>query len=127
MTILLGIAYIILQIYYGIHYHIAPYRYAWNIVAVVLVYTALTLLECYPQRVHRLPPEAFTQDIRKLTLRMLRLIKFVFIASLLVPCLFDIFGVELVEATSLVVVLLIVLIVVWHEYRIIRILRSRRK
>jgi L-asparagine transporter-like permease len=127
MTILLGIAYIILQIYYGIHYHIAPYRYAWNIVAVVLVYTALTLLECYPQRVHRLPPEAFTQDIRKLTLRMLRLIKFVFIASLLVPCLFDIFGVELMEATSLVVVLLIVLIVVWHEYRIIRLLRSHRK
>jgi L-asparagine transporter-like permease len=127
MTILLGIAYVILQIYYGIHYHIAPYRYAWNIVAVVLVYTALTLLECYPQRVHRLPPEAFTQDIRKLTLRMLRLIKFVFIASLLVPCLFDIFGVELMEATSLVVVLLIVLIVVWHEYRIIRLLRSHRK
>jgi uncharacterized membrane protein len=58
---------------------------------------------------------------------MLRLIKFVFIASLLVPCLFDIFGVELMEATSLVVVLLIVLIVVWHEYRIIRLLRSHRK
>jgi hypothetical protein len=127
MTILLGIAYIILQIYYGVHYHIAPYRYAWNILAVVLVYTALTLLEYYPQRVHKLPPEAFTEDIRKLTLRMLRLIKFVFTASLLVPCLFDIFGVELMEAVSLVVVLLIILIVVWHEYRIIRILRSRRK
>jgi L-asparagine transporter-like permease len=127
MTILLGIAYIILQIYYGIHYHIAVSHFAWNIVAAVLVYVLLTLLECYPQRVHKLPPEAFTADIRKLTLRMLRLVKFVFIASLLVPCLFDIFGVELLEATSLVVVLLIIVIVVWHEYRIIRILQSRRK
>jgi hypothetical protein len=127
MTILLGIAYIILQIYYGIHYHIAPSHFAWNIVAAVLVYVLLILLECYPQRVHKLPQEAFTADIRKLTLRMLRLVKFVFIASLLVPCLFDIFGVELLEAASLVVVLLIILIVVWHEYRIIRILQSRRK
>lgn len=127
VTIVLGIFYIVLQVYYGVHYHIVLYKFAWNIAAVVLVYTTLTLLACYPEKVHKLQPEAFTPDIRKLTLRMLRLVKLVFVASLLIPCLFDIFGVELMEAASLIVVLLIVVIAGWHEYRIIKILRNRRE
>ncbi len=127
VTIVLGIFYIVLQIYYGVHFHIALYKFGFNIVAVILVYAILSLLARYPERVHKLPQEAFTPDIRRLTLRMLRLIKLVFVASLLIPCLFDVFGVELSEAASLLVVLLLVAIAVWHEYRIIRILKNRRE
>lgn len=127
VTIVLGVFYMALQVYYGVHYHIAIYKFAWNIVAVILVYALLTLLQCYPERVHKLQPEAFTPDIRRLTLRMLRLIKLVFVASLLIPCLFDVFGVELSEAASLIVVLLIVAVAGWHEYRIIRLLRNRKE
>lgn len=126
MTIILGIAYIILQFVYGVKYHIAPYRYFMNIIAAILLYTVLTLLAHYPERVHKLPPELFTPDIRRLTLWMLRWIKFVLISSLLIPCVFDVFGMQIRETSSLFVVALIAIIIVFYEYRIIRILKSRK-
>lgn len=127
MTIILGIAYIGLQITYGIRYHIPPHKYMINIISGILVYMILTLLSYYPERVHKFPDEIFTSEVRKLTLWMLQLIKFVFIASLLIPCFFDLFGIQIQEATSLIVVGLIILIIVIFESRIIRRIRQNRK
>ena len=126
ITIILGVAYVGLQLIYGIKYHIEPYRYLMNIIAGILLYTVLTLLAHYPERVHRLPSEAFTPDIRRLTIWMLRWIKFVFIASLLVPCIFDVFGIQIRDTSCLFVIGLIILILVFYEYRIIRILKRRK-
>ena len=125
VILILGICYIGLQIFYGITFHIGIDKFLINVLAEVLVYLGLTLLEIYPERVNRLSTEAFTPDIRKLTLRMLRLIKLVFVAGLLVPCIFDAFGIELLDAMSLIVIGLILLIAVVYEVKIIRILKSR--
>ena len=126
ITIILGVAYIGLQLIYGIKYHIEPYRYLTNILAGILLYAVLTLLAHYPERVHRLPAEAFTPDIRRLTIWMLRWIKLVFIASLLGPCIFDVFGIQIRDTSCLFVIGLILLILVFYEYRIIRILKKRK-
>lgn len=125
-TIILGVCYLILQIYYGIHYHISPSKFIWNVCAVLLVYVAILLLQFYPEKVNRLPIELFSEEIRKLTVRMLRLIKLVFVAGLLVPCVFDVLGIGIYNAASLIVVVLIAAIAIYYEMKIYRILREKR-
>lgn len=41
---ILGIVYIGLQIYYGIVYKVAPYKFICNIAGVVLIYVGLSLV-----------------------------------------------------------------------------------
>ena len=55
--ILLCILYIGLQIFYGINYHVAPYKYICNIVGLVLVYAGLTILSNHPERINRIPAQ----------------------------------------------------------------------
>lgn len=126
VTLVLAIGYIVLQIFYGFMYHIAAYKFIMNVLAMFLIYAALTILCIYPERVNRLPREAFTPDIRRLTLWMLRLVKLVFIAGILVPSVFDVAGFEMKEATSLIVIGLLIATVLLYEYRIFRILRNRQ-
>ena len=57
VSILLELVYIGLQIYYGVTYHVEPYKFLLNIVVTLLVYIALTLLAIYPERINRLPAE----------------------------------------------------------------------
>ncbi len=125
-TMILGVCYLVLQVYYGMRFHLAPSKFIMNILAEILVYAALMMLQFYPERVNRLTSEMFTLDIRKLTIRMLRLIKFVFVAGLLVPSVFDCMGVSIYSAASLVVIVLIAVIAVYYEMRIYRILKDRK-
>ena len=55
---ILGIVYIGLQIYYGIAYKVAPYKFICNIAGVVLIYVGLSLVSCQPEKINRLPKEA---------------------------------------------------------------------
>ena len=71
--ILLCILYIGLQIFYGINYHVAPYKYICNIVGLVLVYAGLTILSNHPERINRIPAQMCVGKIRIYSLRMLRL------------------------------------------------------
>ena len=57
---------------------------------------------------------------------MLRLIKLVFVVGLMVPCVGDAIGIELKDAYSLIVIFAIILIAVWHEYKILLVIRSNR-
>ena len=54
---ILGIVYIGLQIYYGIAYKVAPYKFICNIAGVVLIYVGLSLVSCQPEKINRLPKE----------------------------------------------------------------------
>lgn len=126
VTIVLGIGYIGLQIFYGVRFHIEPYRFIWNVLALVLVYAALLLLEIFPEKVNRLTPEMFTPRVRRYTLRMLRWIKLVFVAGLFIPSVSDAFGLSLMDAASLIVVALIVILAIYYEYRIYRVLREEK-
>lgn len=47
---LLALAYIGLQIYYGVCYHIQVFKFVANILVLLLVYIAITWLQHYPIR-----------------------------------------------------------------------------
>ena len=108
---ILGIVYIGLQIYYGIVYKVAPYKFICNIAGVVLIYVGL-------------PKEVCVGKVRKYSVRMIRLVKLVFIIGLMVPCVGDVIGIELKDAYSLLVIAAILVITVFYEYRIIQLLRN---
>ena len=112
IEIIVGLIYIGLQIYYGLSNHVPPYKFICNIVGLLLVYAGLTILSNHPEQVNRLKTEVCVGKVRKYTLRMLRLIKFVFVVGLMVPCVGDVIGIELKDAYSLVVIFAIVLITV---------------
>lgn len=122
--IILGIVYIGLQIYYGISYKVVPYKWICNIAGVFLIYLLLTIMSCQPEKINRLPKEVCVGDVRKYSIRMVRLIKLVFIIGLMVPCVGDVIGVELKDAYSLIVIAAILVIAVGYEYKIIQILRN---
>lgn len=72
---ILGIVYIGLQIYYGIVYKVAPYKFICNIAGVVLIYVGLSLVSCQPEKINRLPKEVCVGKVRKYSIRMIRLVK----------------------------------------------------
>ena len=53
-----AIAYLGLQIYYGIAFHVNPVNLMMNLVFMILVYVGLTLLAVYPERVNGLTRES---------------------------------------------------------------------
>ena len=65
-----AIAYLGLQIYYGIAFHVNPVNLMMNLVFMILVYVGLTLLAVYPERVNGLTREVCSGKIRQYTLRM---------------------------------------------------------
>ena len=72
-----------LQVYYGIVYGAGAVRIVMNVLILILVYMGLTVLAIYPERVNGLSREVCTGAIRKYTIRMVELIKLVFVLSLL--------------------------------------------
>lgn len=126
IDVIVGIVYIGLQIYYGIANHVPLYRFICNIVGLFLVYAGLTILSNHPEHVNRLAPEVCVGRIRSYTLRMLRLIKLVFVVGLMVPCVGDVLGIELLDTYSLIVIFLIILIAVIYEYKILLVIRKNR-
>lgn len=111
---ILGIVYIGLQIYYGIAYKVAPYKFICNIAGVVLIYVGLSLVSCQPEKINRLPKEVCVGKVRKYSIRMIRLVKLVFIIGLMVPCVGDVIGIELKDAYSLLVIAAILVITVFY-------------
>lgn len=124
---ILEFVYILLQIYYGITYHVGIYKPVLNILASVLVYAALTLLAVYPERIHRIPPEACEGQVRKLSIRMVRMVKLIFVAGLMIPCVADVLGCGIQDAYSLIVMGLILVVAVYHEVRIIQVMREPKE
>ena len=122
-----GMAYIGLQIYYGIAYHAAVLNLIMNLLVAVLVYAGLTLLLVYPEKINGLLPEQCTGKIRVYSVRMVRLVKLVFTASLLIPCISDALGHEMRPGYSLIVIGILLFIAGYYEYRIIKIFRSQKK
>jgi amino acid transporter len=119
--------YMVLQVYYGIVYGAGAMRILMNVLILILVYTGLTMLIRYPERVNGLPREVCTGDIRKYTIRMVELIKLVFVLSLLFTSICDALGYRIDAAYSLIVMAFILVIAIVFEVKIIKILRERKK
>ena len=98
---LLALAYIGLQIYYGVCYHIQVFKFVANILVLLLVYIAITWLQHYPEKLNHIAAELCVGNIRKYSLRLLMFVKLVFTAGLLVPCVCDAFGIAIRDVYSL--------------------------
>lgn len=122
-----AIAYLGLQIYYGIAFHVNPVNLMMNLVFMILVYVGLILLAVYPERVNGLTREVCSGKIRQYTLRMVRMVKLVFVEGLLFTSVCDALGKELKQGYSLIIVVLIAAIAVYYEGRIIHILKQNNK
>ena len=120
---ILGIAYRVLLGYYGIRFHVSPVTWIMNVLVAVLVYTGLTLLARYPEKIHALPPEKCSGKVRMYSIRMVRVIKLLFISSLLIPCISDAFGHQMKGGYSLIAIGIMIATAVYYEYHILHILR----
>ena len=127
VTIVSGIIFLGLQVYYGLSYGTDPFQLVMNVAAMLLVYAWLTVLTFYPERVNGLTSETCSGTVRIYTVRMVRLAKLIFVEGLLFTSICDVIGIEVNAGYSLVVVALIVAVAGYYEYRIIRILRDQQK
>lgn len=125
--IVAAVIYVGLQIYYGISYGLPMWDVFMNVVAMILVYTGLSLLECYPERVNGLTKERCNGKVRQYTIRMVRIAKLIFTGSLLFTSVCDVIGNQINAGYSIIVVILIVVTAVYYEYKIIKIIRSQNK
>lgn len=119
--------YIGLQIYYGVAYGVNAFNIVMNVAALLLVYTGLTLLQFYPEKVNGLTKAVCIGSIRKYTIHMVRLVKLIFVISLLFTSICDVMGQQINKGYSLLVVALIVVTALYYEYQIIKILRENKK
>lgn len=124
VDVLAGFFYIGLQIFYGILYHVEIYHVILNLLVGILVYAGLTLLAVYPERMNHLPEERCTGKVRIYSLRMIRGLKFIFVAGLLVPCICDVAAVELPNIYNVCMIFLMLGVAVYYEVRIIQNLKS---
>lgn len=126
VDILSLIAYIGLQIFYGNAYGIPWYLVGINLLTAGLIYAALTFLAVYPERINRLPEEVCKGEVRKYSLRMVRLDKLIFLVGLLLPCVCDVAGITVPGLYNAGIIILLVLIAVYYEVKILMILKNKQ-
>ena len=124
ISAIVALFYMGLQVYYGIVYGAGAVRIVMNVLILILVYMGLTVLAVYPERVNGLSREVCTGAIRRYTIRMVELIKLVFVLSLLFTSICDALGYRVDAAYSLIVMGIILVIAVVFEVKIIKILRK---
>lgn len=124
ISAIVALFYMGLQVYYGIVYGAGAVRIVMNVLILILVYMGLTVLAIYPERVNGLSREVCTGAIRRYTIRMVELIKLVFVLSLLFTSICDALGYRVDAAYSLIVMGLILVVAVVFEVKIIKILRK---
>lgn len=125
--IVAALVYLGMQIFYGISYGVALLAILRNVVMLLLVYAGLTLLARFPEKVNNLTREACTGEIRRDTVLMLRIVKLIFVLSLLFTSICDVLGNEMSSWYSVAVVFLILATVFYYESRILRRLRNKDK
>lgn len=119
-------AYCGLQIYYGILYaeSNAMVQIIMNLLAFLLVYLGLTMMQFYPERVNHLTKEACTGKIRRYTIVMARFEKLIFAVSLLFTSVCDVLGIKLHQGGWLVGVLMLA-VVIYYETKIVRLIKEK--
>lgn len=122
-----SLIYLGLQIYYGILYGVVMVKLITNIMVFILVFAGLTLLALFPEKVNRLSVQSCQGKIRQDTIWMVRLIKLIFVLSLLFTSICDILGIQIEAAYSLIAAGMMLATAIFYETRIIRRLREQDK
>lgn len=125
IIIFLAVIYGALQVIYGIRYHIPMTHYLLNILAVAVVYLLQTYLYFNPWKINRLPREVCVGKVEKYSMHLAQIEKLIFIGGLLVPCIFDLAGIELKEGFSVILICLLVGVAIFYEWRIYQELQGR--
>lgn len=126
VDVLAGLGYCGLQVYYGVTYHISPYKIGINILVVLMIYAGLTLLALAPENLNRLQPQVCKGKIRRLSLRLIRVEKFLFLIGLMVPCICDVAAIHVPPLYNVAVIAVIVLVAVYYEVRILEELKKQQ-
>lgn len=126
-AIVAALVYLGLQVYYGILYGVAAFTLIMNILTFLLVYVGMTALLCFPEKVNRLSSEICQGKIRQDTIWMVRLIKLIFVLSLLFTSICDVMGLHIEAAYSLIVAILILAVAIFYEARIIRAIKDKNQ
>ena len=116
-----------LQIYCGVSYGATPMNIAMNLVMLIVIYAGFTMLSIYPEWVNHLHRGVCSGDVRKYTLRMVRISKMIIVAGLLLASISDVMGKALPAWCTIAVAICMIATIVYYEYKIIRILRERYK
>ncbi len=122
-----AVIYLGLQIYYGVSYGVSAVNIIMNIIVMLFLYAGFTMLGIYPERVNGLTKEVCSGDIRKYTIRMVRIVKLIFVGGLLFASICDVMGKELSAGYTVGVIFFMAAVAFYYEYRIIWILRRRGK
>lgn len=122
-----ALIYLGLQIYYGITYGAKTVNVVLNILMIALIYAGLTMLCIYPEWVNGLRKDVCMGDIRRYTLRMVRIEKLAVVLGVLFASIFDVAGKVLSGWYAVAVVGFMIVVVIYYEYRIIRMLRELYK
>ena len=125
VDLMIGFFYIGLQVYYGYLYHVKVYQVLLNVLVGILIYIGMTLLALYPERMNRLSPEVCQGKVRKYSLQMVRVEKFLFLLTLLIPCICDVIAIDLPAVYSVIAIFAMLIIAVSYEIMILRALRER--
>lgn len=115
-----------LQIYYGVLYKTNAFQVLMNLLSLILIYAGLTLFACYPEKVNGLSKEACSGTVRTDTIRMVRLIKLIFMAIILFTSVCDVLGTQINSGYSLLAAVLIAGVAGYYEWKIIRTLRKTK-
>ena len=120
-----AVIYLGLQVFYGLSYGLTVQSILMNIVTMMLLYAVFTMLSIYPEWVNRLNKEVCSGDVRKYTVRMVRIEKLFLVESLLLTSICDVLGKVLPHWYTAVVIVIMVAVASYYEYRIIRIIREK--
>lgn len=124
LILLMLIIYLVLQLIYGISYHVAPIEVGGNMLAAILVYGVQTYLYTCPWKINGLKEEQCKATVRTYSRHMIQALKLLFHGGLLIPCFFDFRGIELKEGYSAIFIFLLLFVTIGYEIKIVKEMRK---
>lgn len=124
ITAICAVVYLGLQVFCTVYYGLPVIKPLLNIAILALVYLGMTLLLAHPEKICQIPPQLCKGKVRKDCLWMIRLIRLIFVASLLIPGVADAMAVKIRTAYSAIVIFTILGIAFFFLHRIYNDLRQ---
>lgn len=125
VTILMVIGYLGLQVFYGLLYHVDIEKIVINLGIGLLLYAIFWILTISPEKINQLPAERCVGKVRTYSIWMMRVIKFLFIAGLLVPSICDIMSVTLNRYYHAAFIFILIDVALLFEWKVIIELRKQ--
>lgn len=120
ITIIAGLIYLGLQIYYRYIYETAWGTMLYHLLPVAIIYAGMLVLQIYPELINVGGGEPLKGMVRVYAIRMIRNSKLLFVLGMLFPSVADALGIGMDGAYSLLIMGGILGIIGYYLYRIYR-------